>query len=96
MKAGANLSEQAQESIQEIQLYVQDLQLHFGGVVALDHVNLQVKSGEIIALIGPNGAGKTSMLNCISGFYKAQAGKIVFDGKNITSLLPPYRRPVLS
>jgi len=88
------LVKQDEERGQKIQLDVQDLQLHFGGVIALHHVSFQVKEGEIIAIIGPNGGGKTCVLNSISGFYRPQAGKIIYDGKNITSL-PPHRRPSL-
>ncbi|OPX34604.1 MAG: ABC transporter ATP-binding protein [Desulfobacteraceae bacterium 4484_190.1] len=94
MKAEANLVEQVPEPGQEIQLDVQDLQLHFGGVDALEHISFKVKAGEILAIIGPNGAGKTCVLNCICGFYRPQAGKIFFGGKNIISL-PPHRRPAL-
>lgn len=52
------------------------LTMHFGGLVALDHVDLDVKPGEIVALIGPNGAGKTTVFNCITGIYKPTAGDI--------------------
>ena len=85
---------QDEKSGQKIQLEAQDLQLHFGGVSALHHVSFQVNEGEIIAIIGPNGAGKTCVLNSISGFYRPQAGKIIYTGKDITSL-PAYRRPSL-
>ena len=52
------------------------LTMHFGGLVALDEIDLDVKSGEIVALIGPNGAGKTTFFNCITGIYKPTAGDI--------------------
>ncbi|MDI6880148.1 MAG: ABC transporter ATP-binding protein [Desulfitobacteriaceae bacterium] len=68
--------------------------LYFGGVAALSDVSFSVERGEIFALIGPNGAGKTSMLNCISGLYHLSAGRIVFDGKDITRL-PAYKRAEL-
>jgi branched-chain amino acid transport system ATP-binding protein len=54
--------------------------LSFGGVTALDGVSLDVHDGEIAAIIGPNGAGKTSLLNCISGLYRPQRGRILFHG----------------
>jgi branched-chain amino acid transport system ATP-binding protein len=72
-------------------LDVKDVTLRFGGVVALDSVNYEVKEGEIFSLIGPNGAGKTSMLNCISGLYRPSSGSIFFKGKDITQV-KPHRR----
>jgi len=66
----------------ETQLRVEGVHLSFGGVAALTGINLEVRQSEILAIIGPNGAGKTSLLNCISGLYKPQRGRIVFnDGK---------------
>ncbi len=62
----------------ERQLVVEDIHLHFGGVAAISGVGLVVNQGEIISIIGPNGAGKTSLLNCISGLYHPQEGKITF------------------
>jgi len=75
-------------------LEVQDLTLHFGGVTALDRVNVAIESGQIYSIIGPNGAGKTSLLNCISGLYHPQRGKIAFAGHDI-SRLSPHRRAAL-
>jgi len=72
-------------------LSVEDLELSFGGVKALSDVNIHVDKGELVAIIGPNGAGKTSLINCISGFYKPQRGRIYFDGRDITDL-PPHER----
>ena len=67
----------------ETQLRIENVHLSFGGVAALAGINLEVRQSEILAIIGPNGAGKTSLLNCISGLYKPQRGRIVFnDGKN--------------
>jgi branched-chain amino acid transport system ATP-binding protein len=60
--------------------------LCFGGVVAVKDVDLEVHTGELMAIIGPNGAGKTSLLNCITGFYRAQQGKIIFNGQDISHL----------
>lgn len=53
---------------------IEDLSLKFGGLHALDTVNLEVREGEILAIIGPNGAGKTCVLNCINGFYHPYIG----------------------
>lgn len=63
-------------------LRVEDVTLAFGGTTVLDGVEFDVGAGEIRAIIGPNGAGKTSMLNCISGFYRPQQGRILFEGRH--------------
>jgi branched-chain amino acid transport system ATP-binding protein len=65
-------------------LKVEDISLSFGKVVALNEVSLDVKDDEVFAVIGPNGAGKTCLLNCLSGFYRAQSGKIYFEGREIS------------
>jgi branched-chain amino acid transport system ATP-binding protein len=66
------------------ELEVKDLTLKFGGITALNKINLAVHTGELVAIIGPNGAGKTSLLNCITGYYKPQEGQIFFNGEDIT------------
>jgi branched-chain amino acid transport system ATP-binding protein len=71
-----------------VQLSCTDIQLNFGGVRALSGVSFEVKKGEIFAIIGPNGAGKSSMLNCISGVYHPQVGRVVFEDKDVTTLAP--------
>src|SRR5690554_3655586 len=71
------------------QLEISGLHLSFGGLRALVDVNLHVDAGELEAVIGPNGAGKTSLINCINGFYRPQAGRIDFDGRRITRM-PPH------
>jgi branched-chain amino acid transport system ATP-binding protein len=63
-------------------LSVEDVSLHFGATAALSGVSFDVRRGEIRAIIGPNGAGKTSILNCISGFYRPQQGRILLNGQN--------------
>ncbi len=65
-------------------LSVENISLSFGGIMAVRDVNLAVKTGELLAVIGPNGAGKTSLLNCITGFYRPQKGRILFNGRDIT------------
>jgi branched-chain amino acid transport system ATP-binding protein len=66
------------------ELDVKSLTLRFGGITAVNKVSLEVRTGELVAVIGPNGAGKTSLLNCITGYYKPQEGKILFNGQDIT------------
>lgn len=77
----------------DLQMKVEDLILTFGGVTALFNVTLEVYQGEILAIIGPNGAGKTSLLNCISGLYHPQKGRILFsNGLSFdVTRLPPHR-----
>ncbi|XHH08778.1 MAG: ABC transporter ATP-binding protein [Candidatus Bathyarchaeia archaeon] len=60
----------------------------FGGLQALKKVDLTVKQNEIAGLVGPNGSGKSTLLNSISGVYKPDSGKIVFNGEDITKLAP--------
>ncbi|MGB0385245.1 MAG: ABC transporter ATP-binding protein [Ardenticatenaceae bacterium] len=69
-----------------ILLTVENVSLSFGGNAALSDVSFKVKKGEIRAIIGPNGAGKTSMLNCISGFYRPQEGRIMYGGNDLTKV----------
>jgi branched-chain amino acid transport system ATP-binding protein len=67
-------------------LQVENVFLSFGGTAVLTGISFEVRAGEIRAIIGPNGAGKTSMLNCISGFYRPDRGRILFNGQNLTKL----------
>ena len=76
----------AQPDARRAELEVKNLTLRFGGITAVNRVNLEVHTGELVAVIGPNGAGKTSLLNCITGYYKPQEGDILFNDKNITHL----------
>jgi len=78
------ISKQPEEKRAELE--VKNLSLNFGGVVALDSVDLSLHTGELLAVIGPNGAGKTSLLNCVTGYYRAQKGRIIFNGQDITSM----------
>jgi branched-chain amino acid transport system ATP-binding protein len=75
-------------------LSVTSLSKNFGGVQALDQVNFEVLTGEILALIGPNGAGKTTCFNMINGIMPPSSGSIVLGDKDMTGL-PPYRRAAL-
>jgi len=74
-----------------VALEVERVSLGFGGVAALREVSLSVQEGELFAVIGPNGAGKTSLLNCISGVYRPQAGTIRLAGEDVTALRPHQR-----
>ena len=67
-------------------LNAEGIGLSFGGIQALQKVDIDVRQGEIFAIIGPNGAGKTSFFNCVNGFYRPQEGSINFKGKEITRL----------
>jgi branched-chain amino acid transport system ATP-binding protein len=58
----------------------------YGGIVALDHVSLDVDAGEAVGLVGPNGAGKTTLFDCLGGVTRPDAGEISFDGRRIDSL----------
>lgn len=71
-------------------LQIQEINLVFGGIKALNNISFEVRSSEIYSIIGPNGAGKTSLLNCINHFYQPVSGKIIFNGEDI-SRLPPYK-----
>src|SRR5712692_6636030 len=65
-------------------LEIKNLTMSFGGLVAVDGLNLSVDTGEIVGLIGPNGAGKTTVFNCISRFYEPDRGTIHFKDRDIT------------
>jgi branched-chain amino acid transport system ATP-binding protein len=67
-------------------LEIRDVGKNFGGLRALNEVNLEVNEEEIVGLIGPNGAGKTTLFNVISGFLKPTNGNIFFNGEDITGL----------
>jgi ABC-type branched-subunit amino acid transport system ATPase component len=69
-------------------LQLEGVSKFFGGVKAVDGVDLVVNQGEIVSVIGPNGAGKTTLFNVVTGFNDPTAGKITFDGFNITGLKP--------
>jgi branched-chain amino acid transport system ATP-binding protein len=69
-----------------ILLEITNLTKDFGGLRANDDISFSLKKGELLGLIGPNGAGKTTLFNCISGLYPVTAGKIIFDGEDITEL----------
>ena len=71
-------------------LELQDLQVSYGGIRALKGVSIQVNEGEIVSLIGANGAGKFTTLRAISGLERAQSGKILYNGEDITGKPSKY------
>ncbi len=71
-------------------LKVEKIVKSFGGLMALCEVNFEISEGEIFGVIGPNGSGKTTLFNVVTGFLKANSGKITFMGRDITAL-PPHQ-----
>jgi branched-chain amino acid transport system ATP-binding protein len=71
-------------------LEVRGLVKHFGGLNAVDGVDLDVTEGEILSVIGPNGAGKTTLFNVVTGLYVADGGSIHFDGHDLVGLQPHH------
>jgi len=69
-------------------LAARDLSKRFGGLVAVDRLNLEARRNRILGLIGPNGSGKTTFFNVATGIYPASEGEVVFDGRAITGLSP--------
>jgi branched-chain amino acid transport system ATP-binding protein len=69
-------------------LDIQDLTVRFGGLTALDDVTLVAVPKQVTGIIGPNGAGKTTLLNAVCGFVRPQAGRVRFDGKDLTRIRP--------
>lgn len=69
-------------------LRVTSLTKQFGGVKAVDSVSFDLKKGEILGVIGPNGSGKTTLVNLITGFVKPDGGKVFYQGKDITGMMP--------
>lgn len=67
-------------------LRTEGLVKRFGGLLAIDHVDFELKEGEIKGLIGPNGAGKTTFYNLITGVYRPDSGKVIFMGEDITQM----------
>lgn len=70
------------------ELSLDSVSLAFGGLQVLQDVSFEARAGELLALIGPNGAGKTSVLNCVSGLYRPQRGRIVLEGREVTTERP--------
>lgn len=67
---------------------VKDLSMFFGGIKAVENLSFEIEEDSITALIGPNGAGKTATYNCLTGFYKATAGEILYQGESLLGVQP--------
>jgi branched-chain amino acid transport system ATP-binding protein len=67
---------------------VHGLYKHFGGLAALDGVELEARAAEVLGIIGVNGAGKTTLMNCICGIYRADKGRVSIGGRDMTGLTP--------
>ena len=80
------MTTQAREPHRRPLLEVADLSVRFGGIVALDGLSFRVHSGEIAGIIGPNGAGKTTLFNCLSRLYRADRGRIEFEGRSLLAM----------
>jgi len=73
-------------------LRIDTLTKTFGGFVALENINVEIRKGERFGLIGPNGSGKTTLVNCISGALRPNKGAVLFGGEDITQLPPNLRK----
>lgn len=82
----------ADRNVQEPILSVRGVSKYFGGLTALNKVNLDVYPGEVVALLGDNGAGKSTLIKCISGVYQEDEGTIFFNGENISGRSPAAMR----
>ena len=76
------------EDGREIVLKTEHLCIQFGGLKAVDDVNLEIKEGELYGLIGPNGAGKTTVFNLLTGVYKPTSGRVFLCGRDLTGKAP--------
>ena len=72
-------------------LEIKALSKHFGGVKAVDNLDLQVERGEIVGLIGPNGSGKSTLVNLVCGVLKPTSGEVIFEGRSMAGQLPSAR-----
>ena len=72
-------------------LKLENLARHFGGIKAVDGIDVEVHRGEILGLIGPNGSGKSTTVNLIAGLYSPTTGRVIYEGEEIQHL-PPHER----
>ncbi len=73
-------------------LQAKELQKRFGGLVAVDHVSLEIRSGEVVGLLGDNGAGKSTLIKLISGVYRPDGGQIIFNNEEVSFSSPMEAR----
>ena len=73
---------------EETSLELKSIHKAFGGLVAVDNINAEIKRGEFLGLIGPNGAGKSVLLSIISGLHKPDSGSVIFEGEDVTGYRP--------
>src|SRR5512145_1570188 len=71
-------------------LETKNLTKHFGGLKAVEGVDLRVERERIVSVIGPNGAGKTTLFNCITGLYRADRGRVMLDGRDLVGRKPDH------
>lgn len=90
-KRAARLEAETASADSDLPLRVSDVRVTFGGVVALDHPDIEVHQGEIVGLIGTNGAGKTTLMNVVSGIIQPDTGSISVFGREVVDLPPDYR-----
>ena len=69
-------------------MQINNLTMRFSGITAIENLSFDIEQGSVTSLIGPNGAGKTSAFNCMTGFYKATSGDILFENKSLINLKP--------
>ncbi|TET12176.1 ABC transporter ATP-binding protein [Candidatus Aerophobetes bacterium] len=74
-----------------VKVVLKGLKKYFGGVRAVDDVDLEIRAGEFLVLLGPSGCGKTTLLRCVSGLERVTAGKVLFDERDMTYLSPKER-----
>lgn len=91
LEPAARREDQQRPPPSEDLLIVTGLTRRFGGVVAVDGADLDVRRGEILGIIGPNGAGKTTLFEMIAGFTRPHAGEVWFDGRDVTRATPEQR-----
>jgi ABC-type sugar transport system ATPase subunit len=72
----------------EPMLVAQGVSKHFGGLTAVNNVDFHISAGEVVALVGDNGAGKSTLIKCVSGVYRPEQGRIMFNGQEITGHTP--------
>ena len=69
-------------------LELRNVTKRFGGLTAVDRINMTVDAGQILGIVGPNGSGKTTTFSCVSGFYKPEEGSVLLNGVDVTGKLP--------